>query len=89
MQDSSTNDLSFPADYTTETSKSVERHMKRRYSLRKKKTRKKVSTPEESQYCPAVREYKTAETICSNTDCELRKSKPCSGYEGCPGFQSR
>jgi hypothetical protein len=89
MQDSRTDDLRFPADHTTETSKGVERHMKHRYSLRKKKTRKKVSTSEESQCCPAVRGYGTAGTICSNTDCELRKNKPCSGYEGCPGFQSR
>lgn len=74
---------------TTENNKGVERHMKQRYTLRKKKTRKKVPAPEAAQCCPAVRGYGSTGTICSNTDCELRKKKPCSGFEGCPGFQSR
>ena len=27
--------------------------------------------------------------ICANTSCALRKKAKCSGFEGCPGFQTR
>lgn len=66
----------------------------RDFTMKTKKTPSKKNTEKSNTNIEQPRSkssdaYGDKIPICANTGCELRKKAKCSGFEGCPGFQTK